>query len=99
MRRGPGERNAPRAGEVGRVARELASIILRQSVGASRADERRCASCRRTPLVGELMHVLASERTVCSLCLGRVPEDEREPVRSERVHASERRLAVVQRAA
>lgn len=78
---------------------ELASILIRKSVGAMSEDRTRCSSCRRTPLVGETMHVLASERTVCSLCLDRAQARHGEPLRSERVHASERPLAVVSRAA
>jgi hypothetical protein len=77
-----------------RMPKELASILLRKSVGAMSEGRTRCSSCHRTPLVGETMHVLASERTVCSLCLDRAQARHGEPLRSERVHASERPLAV-----
>jgi hypothetical protein len=36
---------------------------------------------------------------LCDLCFARLPEDRRRAVRTERVHASERRLSVVPRAA
>ena len=78
---------------------ELASVLLRKSVGAMTAGRTRCSSCGRTPLVGETMHVLTSERSVCSLCLGGAQARHGEPLRSERVHASERPLAVAPRAA
>ena len=81
------------------MARDLAAIILRASVGSLSHQRTSCSCCGRTPVPGELVHVLASERVLCSLCLAELPEDERAPVRSERVHAGERRLAVVPRAA
>ena len=58
-----------------------------------------CSSCRRTPVPGEFVHRLASERVVCSLCLAEVPASEREDAEAERVHASERHLSVAPRAA
>ena len=36
---------------------------------------------------------------LCDLCFAELPEDRRLAVRTERVHASERRLSVVPRAA
>jgi hypothetical protein len=45
------------------------------------------------------MHELNGGRTLCELCFAGLPEERRVAVRSERVHASERRLAVVPRAA
>ena len=45
------------------------------------------------------MHVLESGRHVCALCVARLPERDGAPIRSERVHASDRPLAVVARAA
>ena len=33
--------------------------------------------------------------TLCELCLGRLPEQDRQAVRSERVHAGERHVALV----
>jgi len=78
---------------------ELASIILRRSIGALGHSRSSCASCRRTPVAGELMHVFESERLLCSLCLAHLPEGERAPLRSERVHVGERRIAVIPKAA
>jgi hypothetical protein len=78
---------------------DLASIILRSSLGALRHDRSSCSTCRRTPVAGELLHHFESGETLCSLCLGNLPEPERVPLRSERVHAGERRLAVMPRAA
>jgi hypothetical protein len=80
------------------MPRDIASILLRKSVRSKRDDEPRCDDCRRTPLTGELMHVVADDRVLCSLCLKRLPEEER-GVPSRRVHASARPLAVVRRAA
>ena len=79
------------------MAREIASILLRNSLGALSSERAHCSRCRRTPLVGELMHELESGREVCSLCL--VEDRDGEPVRSERVRATEKRLAVVPRVA
>jgi hypothetical protein len=45
------------------------------------------------------MHELESHRVVCELCLVRLPESKRATIGSERVHASERPLAIVSRAA
>ena len=81
------------------MAREIASILLRNSLGSLRSERVPCSRCRRTPLTGELMHVLESGRQVCSLCVARLSARDGEPVRSERVHTGERRLAVVPRAA
>ena len=41
------------------------------------------------------MHVFESDTLLCTLCLARLPEDERDPLRTERVHATDRPLAVV----
>ena len=81
------------------MPREIAPLILRRSVTTTAHGGAHCSRCGRTPLVGELMHVLESGRQVCSLCLARVSARDGEPVRSERVHTGERRLAVVPRAA
>jgi hypothetical protein len=81
------------------VAREIASILLRNSLGSLHSDRAQCSGCRRTPLIGELMHVLESGRQVCSLCLSETGGREGEPVRSERVRATDKKLAVVPRAA
>ena len=81
------------------MPKEIAPILVRHSLDALHADGPRCSRCRRTPLVGELMHVLESGRRVCSLCVARLSSRQGPPVASERVHASERPLAVMQRAA
>jgi hypothetical protein len=78
---------------------DLASMLLRKSLSSLAARGSSCAGCRRTPLPGERLHELASGRLLCDLCLAELPEDKRGAVRSERVSASERRLAVVPKAA
>jgi hypothetical protein len=81
------------------MAREIASILLRNSLGALRTERPTCSRCRRLPLTGELMHELESGREVCSLCLSKSAGRDGEPVRSERVRATDKPLAVVPRAA
>ena len=79
---------------------DLASIMIRNSLGAAGGDEPECAGCRRIPLVGEWLYEFASGQRLCSLCAGSVVPTEGEPVSAERVRSTERRLAVVrQRAA
>ena len=58
-----------------------------------------CSECHRTPLAGERIHRLESGILLCELCFGALPEDSRVAVRSDRVRAGERALAVVPRAA
>ena len=58
-----------------------------------------CSSCGRTPVPGEFIHWLEAEKAVCSLCLADVPASRRDSAVPERVHASERHVAVVRRAA
>jgi hypothetical protein len=48
-----------------RPPREIS--LLRKSVGDRGPDASSCAHCRRTPLVGEHVH-LYGERLVCQLC-------------------------------
>ena len=67
---------------------------MRKSVGALASNRERCGECDRTPLPGERLHEMDTGRVLCELCLLALPEDERRAVRSARVHASERRLAV-----
>lgn len=74
-------------------------MLLRKSVGTMVRDRSSCAECRRTPLTGELLHQIESGEVLCALCLARLPESLRSPVHSERVHASDRHLPVVPRAA
>ena len=74
-------------------------MIVRSSIGTLPSTSASCAACRRTPLAGERMHELDGGRILCDLCFARLPEERRLAVRTERVHASERRLAVEPRAA
>jgi hypothetical protein len=78
---------------------ELARRILRKSIGSMRNGLLQCSSCRRTPVPGEFIHRLPSERVVCSLCLAKVPASKRDGAMPERVHASERHVSVTPRAA
>ena len=78
---------------------DLATMLMRLSLGALNEGASRCAGCRRAPLPGERLHELDSGRVLCELCFGALPEDDRVAVRSERVGAGERRLAVVRKAA
>ena len=78
---------------------ELASILVRNSIGSLPPSTVACGSCRRTPLAGERMHELEGGRSLCDLCFAGLPEERRVAVRTERVHASDRRLAVVPSAA
>jgi hypothetical protein len=78
---------------------DLASMLVRSSIGTLASRAASCGQCRRTPLAGERVHEVAGGHTLCDLCFARLPEDRRLAVRTERVHASERRLAVVPRAA
>jgi hypothetical protein len=81
------------------MARDLASRLLKKSLGAMAGERSCCSRCRRSPLTGELMHVFERDETLCTLCLAKLPDTEREPLRSERVHAAERKLTVMPRAA
>jgi hypothetical protein len=74
-------------------------MLMRSSIGALTPPGDGCHDCRRTPLAGERLHELGSGRLLCELCFGALPKESRQAVRSERVRASERPLAVVPRAA
>jgi hypothetical protein len=78
---------------------DLAGMLMRSSIGALATPTDQCDDCRRTPLAGERMHELTSGRQLCELCFGALPDESRQAVRSSRVGASERRLAVVPKAA
>jgi hypothetical protein len=78
---------------------ELAAMLVRSSIGTLAQADTSCGECRRTPLAGEHMHELESGPVLCELCFARLPAGRRQAVRTERVRASERRLAVVTRAA
>jgi hypothetical protein len=74
---------------------EMAALLVRSSIGTLPPSTASCGECRRTPLAGERMHELDGGRTLCDLCFARLPDERRRAVRTERVHASERRLSVV----
>ena len=76
---------------------DFGSLVLRKGLGAMASERPRCSACRRTPLTGERLHQLETRELLCDLCLARLPEHRREPVRSDRVPAGERRLAVASR--
>ena len=80
------------------MGRDL-QTILRLKARARASDPTRCSDCHRHPLAGELLHELESHRVVCQLCLVKLPEAKRSTVASARVHAAEKPLAVVPRAA
>lgn len=81
------------------MPREIAPALLRHSIGTLLTSRTKCSCCHRIPLVGETLHVLESERVVCQLCLGRLRARDGAPVRTELVHAVDRPLAVMPRAA
>jgi hypothetical protein len=78
---------------------DMDSLLVRSFISALSATAASCAGCGRTPLAGETMHRLDSGRLVCELCFAALPAERRLSVSSERVHASERRLSVVPKAA
>jgi hypothetical protein len=78
---------------------DLGSMLLRRSLGTLAGNGSSCSSCERTPLAGERMHELDSGVLLCDLCFVALPEEHRLAVRSQRVGASERPLAVVPKAA
>ena len=77
---------------------DLAAMLVRRHMRALGPTDG-CHDCRRTPLAGERLLELGSGRHLCELCFGALPEESRQAVRSQRIHASERPLAVVRRAA
>jgi hypothetical protein len=78
---------------------DLAALLVRSSIGTLASPDSSCHECRRTPLAGESLHELDGGRRLCELCFAELPDERRLAVRTERVHASERRLSVVPRAA
>jgi hypothetical protein len=78
---------------------DLGALIMHTSLGTLSPSRGRCEGCRRTPLTGERTHELDSGRVLCELCFLKLPADRRHAVRSERVHASDRPLAVAPKAA
>lgn len=73
---------------------DLAGFLLRKSLRSQRHEGHRCAGCGRSPVPGELLSVFEGDRMLCALCVGALPEAEREPLRRERVHVTAHRLAV-----
>jgi hypothetical protein len=63
-------------------------MLLQRSVGALEADRDRCVDCRRTPLIGEQLHLYDGRKQgiVCELCR---PLRSEPPVASELVRHSE----------
>jgi hypothetical protein len=78
---------------------DLAGMLMRSSIGALSPSSDFCHECRRTPLAGERLHELDAGPVLCELCFGALPEESRLAVRSVRVHASERPIAAVRKAA
>jgi hypothetical protein len=78
---------------------DLGAMLMRRSLGSLSPSSDGCGECRRIPLAGERLHELDSGRILCELCFRALPDERRQAVRSERVHAGERRLAVVPKAA
>ena len=78
---------------------DLSALLLRSRIDSLSPSRDRCGACERTPLVGERLHELDSGRLLCDLCFAALPENDRLAVRSERVRVTDRRLAVVPKAA
>ncbi len=78
---------------------DLTAMLLRRSLGSVGGSGSDCAACGRTPLAGERVHELDGGRMLCDLCFAALPDADRVAVRSQRVSASERQLAVVRKAA
>ena len=74
---------------------DITSELQNHSVRARRSVPC-CSDCDRRLLPGETLHVYESGHTRCTLCAGGTTEA---PLRHERIHAAEVRLAVVPRAA
>ena len=85
--------------ERSRMPRDLAAVLRLKAARSHGGPDHTCSGCRRTPLAGELLHELSSHRRVCQLCLQRLPESKRDTIASQRMHASDRPLAVAPRAA
>jgi hypothetical protein len=81
------------------MPRDLATILRMKAARSHRGLDHSCSGCHRVPLAGELLHELSSHRRVCQLCLASLPESKRQTIASERMHVSDRPLAVAPRAA
>lgn len=69
-----------------RIGLSLERELLRKSVDSLAAGRATCADCRRTPLVGEHVHIYERGQVVCELCR-QLRGDE--PARTELVRHSE----------
>jgi hypothetical protein len=65
---------------------ELELALLRRGVHDISDAEQRCASCHRTPLIGERVYTYTSGATLCELC--RMMRSE-SPIASRLVHGPE----------
>jgi hypothetical protein len=65
---------------------KLELALLRRGIDARAAGTEHCERCRRTPLIGERVHVYESDVVLCELCraLEREP-----PIASRLVHGPE----------
>jgi hypothetical protein len=62
------QRSAPRTAPIPEAAvTEVEAVLTRRSVGALSRERVICRDCRRTPLVGEVVHLYGQD-TVCELC-------------------------------
>lgn len=77
------------------AAVDITSELQVHSLQARRAAPF-CSDCQRRLLPGETLHVYESGRSLCTLCAGLAAET---PLRRERIHAADARLAVVPKAA
>jgi hypothetical protein len=78
---------------------DLAAMLVRRSLDVAQPVEASCSDCRRTPVPGERLHEVDRAGLLCDLCFAGLPDERRVALRSERVGASARRLAVVPRVA
>ncbi|MEA2147237.1 MAG: hypothetical protein QOG59_2824 [Solirubrobacteraceae bacterium] len=69
-----------------RAIEDLSHRLLHKGVRRLAADRESCSVCRRTPLVGELVHHYANGSLACALCRD---HKHGEPERTELVHHSE----------
>ena len=66
--------------------------LLRKGVGDRTRSSRRCADCRRTPLIGERLYHYEGGKLRCELCR---PLRREQPVTSELVYGPEHGHCVV----
>jgi hypothetical protein len=79
-------------------APELERRLLRRGLNKMAASRSTCSRCRRSPLVGERLHLFLSEggeQRICELCLNAAAEGAfGDLIRVDRVRAAERALNV-----